>query len=363
MKNIVYYSRMFQSVHHLAEIQKQTGGTFVTTRKSTFRAFRNRHPKLHAAKCSKIPVSSGNYVLNKADQVITGSLYTKTMKKLDAWKAMTFHGTYAWLTPAVVEKLATFDHLFLIGPRMKQMLERHLTTTPKFSYEVSGFLPFGSYSEKPTHSKDILFESKFTDPTLPLILYAPTSWKVGSFREWALHLATHIPANCNLLIRPHPRIALKGKRDPRALLQQLLILAKSTPNLALDLNEFEANKLYAHTNLVISDANSTAEESLFYDCPQLLIETEQWSRERLIEHARQDHIHPANTKQLATVFDLGPTLNVRNKDKTTDIISKTLSSTHQYKKNRAEYFHWVFGSKKIAAASNAAKTILENAPK
>ena len=353
---------MFQSVHHLAEIQKQTGGTFITTRSSTLKAFRNLHPEFRSAKCSKIPVSSGNYILNKADQVITGSLYASTMKKLDAWKAMTFHGTYAWLTPAVVGKLASFDHLFLIGPRMKQMLERHLTTTPKFTYEVSGFLPFGSYSEKPTHSKEILFETKFTDPTLPLILYAPTSWKVGSFREWALHLATNIPAGCNLLIRPHPRIAIKGGKDQRALLQQLLIMTKPTQNLALDLNEFDANELYAHTNLVISDANSTAEESLFYDCPQLLIETDQWSRNRLIERAQQDQIHPADIKQLATVFDLGPTLNAKNKHKTTDIISNTLSSIDQYKETRKEYFHWVFGSKKTDAANNASKTILTTAP-
>jgi len=362
MENIVFYSRMFQSVQHLAEIQKLTGGTFITTRRSTLRAFRGLHPNFRSEKCSRIPISSGNYILNKADQVITGSLYTETMNKLDAWKAMTFHGTYAWLTPAVAETLNTFDHLFLIGPRMQQMLERHIDT-PKFTYEISGFLPFSSYQEHPELSKDTLLSKQLKDPSLPLILYAPTNWKVGSMDEWAIPLAEQVSDDFNLLIRPHPRIFMKPDKDIKAMFKSLSEIMSTRKNIALDTRHLKASNLYAISDLVISDANSTAEESLFYDCPQLIIESEKWSREKLIHYAKKDQIHPDDIEQLGTIFDLGPTLNTKSKNRISSIISTAQSDSRRYKKTREEYFQRVFGSKSTNAAKNAAETILASAPR
>jgi len=359
MKNIVFYSKMFQAVHHLSEIQKLTGGTFVTTRASTLKAFKKLNPELRAAKCSKIPVSRGNRILKNADQVITGSIYASTLTKLNAWKAMTFHGTYVWLTPEVVKNLTVFDHLFLIGPRMKQMLERHLDSA-SFTYETSGFLPFSSYEEHPISSKYLLFSNIFKKPNLPLIIYAPTSWKIGSFKNWAIDIATATPEDCNLLIRPHPRIALKKEKKTTILLNKLSELIRNKTNVALDLNYFNASDIYAHANLIISDANSTAEESLFYDCPQLLIETDKCSRKTILNNAIRDGIHHDDAEQIAQIFDLGPILTHSAPNNIEKMIHTALSAESHYHNNRKEYFKWVFGDIRTEAAGKAAITINEH---
>lgn len=357
MKNIVFYSKMFQSVHHLAEIQKQTGGVFVTNRHSTLNAFKQTHPTLQTAKYSKIPFAYGNRILKKADVFVTGSPYSDTVKKINGWKCMTFHGTYTWLTPKTVKDLHMFDHLFLIGPRMKEMLERHLDKPP-FTYEVSGFIPFSSYPEKPLLSKSDLFAEFFSSPENPLIIYAPTSWKMGSMKDWALTIAASIPSGHNLIIRPHPRITLKREgKEQITLLKQLSELSAKKTTIALDLNQFRASDLYAHAALVISDANSTAEESLFYDCPQLLIETDKWAYDILLKQAAIDGIHNDDAQKIARIFDLGPRLTAKTKTQAERMICTALSEQNSYRKIRKEYFEWVFGSIRTEAAQKAAQTI------
>src|SRR5690554_5665581 len=94
--NVVYYSRMFQAVPHLAQAFTELPGTFVTSRRSTLKAAQRLYPHMPAAKTSKFfgGLSRGNRALKNADVIVTGSPYKKVLEPFSAKKCNVFHGTY-----------------------------------------------------------------------------------------------------------------------------------------------------------------------------------------------------------------------------------------------------------------------------
>ena len=70
MSNVVYFSKMFQAVPHLAQVASQLPGTFVSTRRSTLQATRRLYPALDTARHLRWlgPFSQGARLLKQAEQ-------------------------------------------------------------------------------------------------------------------------------------------------------------------------------------------------------------------------------------------------------------------------------------------------------
>jgi len=79
---VVYFSKMFQAVPHLAQVARVLPGTFVSSRTSTLRAFRHLYPELEVARYSKRFgfLVRGNRLLKDADAIVTGSPYGSFLK-------------------------------------------------------------------------------------------------------------------------------------------------------------------------------------------------------------------------------------------------------------------------------------------
>lgn len=359
MSNVVYFSKMFQAVPHLAQVQTQLPGVFVSNRRSTLKAAANLYPQMSQKRYSRLlgPLSAGNRLLSHADVIVTGSPYKSFLKPYSAKKCTVFHGTYMMLSKHALQSNSHYDLLCVIGPRMQQMIERFATDTVLNTIVNTGFLPFCEFPSQNDELRNIALRSMGLDPIKKTILYAPSRRGVGSWDHVAESLIQTTPLDYNLILRPHPNQALTSRAADRASFRRIQTIAMNRPNSFLDLTSQALSTLLSIINLIVSDANSPAEESLFYDVPQLFIETDSYSRTFMQKQAKQEGMHPEDTAQLTSLYDCGPAHYVSDSITFDSIIDQAISDSPNYASQRERYFKWVFGSRDRKANERVAQAI------
>lgn len=361
MSQIVYFSKMFQAVPHLAQIAQILPGVFVSSRHSTLKATRKLYPQLQQSHYSKWlkSFSQGYKLLNTADVIVTGAPYKTFLTPFNAKKCMVFHGTYMLLSKKAFAANSHFDLLCTIGPRMQQMMGR-------FSDEIhvksvaTGFLPFCEFPEQSTLQRESFLLSLGLSPDKKTILFTPSRRGVGSWDFLAEFLAKKTSTEYNLILRPHPSQALTSRVKDRKSFRRVAILTKSRPHALLDLTSQPLSALLSVADLVISDANSPAEESLYYDVAQLFIETPVFSREVIAKMGRDEDMHKDDIEQLMTLYECGPSQFV--KEENTNIsssIEKAIIYKNNFEHHRSSYFSWVFGNRDRSANTRVANAINE----
>lgn len=359
MEKIVYFSKMFQAVPHLAQIARQLPGTFVSNRRVTLEAVAHHYPQLPQCRWRPKfgPLSVGARALSRADVIVTGSAYEEVLAHRNSLHCMVFHGTYMFLSRSAVEANLGFDLLCLIGPRMVQMLDRHRDRYDLPDAVVTGFLPFGEFPDYSATEKHALLHRLQLDPTQPTVVYTPSRRGHGSWESFALPLLDSIPPGYNLVLRPHPSHAITPNRSDKLYFDTIRKRCCERPNTLLDLAEFPLSTMLALADLVVSDGNSPAEESLFYDTPQLLIESTHLSQQVLQQQGEMQGMHPDDMAQLLTLYDCGPGFHTAAGAPPANLIERALADADHYRAARQRYFDWVFGSRDRLANERVAAAL------
>lgn len=358
MSGVVYFSKMFQAVPHLAQVASQLPGTFVSSRSSTLRATNHLYPALATARYSRWfgPFSSGARLLKKADVIVTGSPYRSFLQPYSARKCQVFHGTYALLSKHALRLNSHFDLLCVTGPRMQQMIRRFAPEI-ELNTVTTGFLPFCEFPVASPEQRQRTLSQLGLDPALKTIVYTSSRRGEGSWDLVAEQLVKTAPAGFNLVLRPHPSQSLTSRRADRASFRRVGHLAGARPNTLVDLTSHALSSLLSVADLLISDANSPAEESLFYDVPQLFIETALCSEHTIREMARREEMHEDDTAQLLTLFGCGRRLSVDAPMDFAESIELAIEEAPAYAERRATYFSWVFGERDRSAHQRVAHAI------
>ncbi len=346
-KNIVYFSKMFQSVPAMAPIQQLAGGKFVVGRRSTLNAAKSMFSDVEWVRYQKWfgPFNQGKQALTDAEIILTGSPYRRFLEPYRAKKYMVFHGTYMMISKDTTDKLAHFDRLFLTGPRMKQMLARAQLDVECVD---TGFIPFSEFPEQDELQRQALLRHLSLDPNKKTIVYTPSRGKIGSWLACALDMAKALTGKFNLIMRPHPSQALNAVKADKKSYQQVKQVIAASDNAVLDLITCSLPEVLSVADLVISDANSPAEESLFYDAPQLFIETDRFSREHLKNMGLEQKMHNDDLQRLLTLYDCGPSFN--GCGDWVGQVESAMAVKNDYVSARNDYFQWVFGARDRRAA-------------
>ena len=357
--SIVYFSKMFQAVPPLAQVARQLPGAFVSSRRSTLRAARAHYPELLTARYSRYfgALSKGNRLLDGADVIVTGSPYKSFLQPYSAKKCTVFHGTYMMLSQHALEQNAHFDLLCVTGPRMKTMIER-FSLGMNLRTVDTGFLPFCEYPERSAIQRGQVLRGLGLGVDKQTVLYTSSRRGFGSWQRAAEQLLKSAPAHFNVILRPHPSQALTSRRRDRESFRHIQQLMTRRGNAFLDLSSRALSEVLSVADLVVSDANSPSEEALFYDIPQLFIETPECSRDVIQAIGVKEAMHPDDLGQLLTLYDCGPNLMIR--DAQVDfsaILDKAIADAPAYAQQRQAYFSWVFGSRDRMAHQRVAEAI------
>ncbi len=341
---LVYYTRMFQALPGLVPLQQECGGDIVIGRSSAVKAFKNVFPGIPCTRHHKqIPGLRAQRLLNRADVVFSGAGYP-LLAPLSAKKMLTFHGTLGLLGKSAWEDFALFDHLFLIGPRMEQQLLRH-NDELGYSYSVTGFLPFSSLPEKSDATRTQILRKLNLDPEQTTVVYTPSKLPVGTWFESAEDIARQIPAEWNLIMRPHPNQAQSKKKRDHLFFKKISGMLRDRPNSVIDMITCPLAELECVADLMITDANSPAEESLFYDCPQLFSDANLSSREAFRERFKGYDMHEEDTEAYLQLFDCGPSFHTDGHTNWGDAARFAIENQDQYRAAREKCFNYIFGKK------------------
>ena len=358
MSNVVYFSKMFQAVPHLAQVASQLPGTFVSTRRSTLQATRRLYPALDTARHLRWlgPFSQGARLLKQADVIVTGSPYRSFLQPYHAKKCTVFHGTYMMLSKQALLANSHFDLLCVTGPRMQQMIQRF---APEISLNTvaTGFLPFCEFPAASAEQRQQTLSKLQLAPELKTVVYTSSRRGEGSWDLVAEQLVKTTPRSFNLVLRPHPSQSLTPRRADRASFRRVIQLAAARPNTLVDLTSHPLPILLSVADLLISDANSPAEESLFYDVPQLFIETALYSADLIRAQAVREALHEEDTAQMMTLYACGLRQFVAGPINYAELIERAIAEAPSYARQRASYFSWVFGERDQCAHQRVAQAI------
>ena len=359
MSDVVYFSKMFQAVPQLAQVASQLPGTFVTSRRSTMLAARRLYPALATARYRRWlgPFSSGARQLKRAEVIVTGSPYRSFLQPYGAKKCTVFHGTYMMLSKHALLANAHFDLLCVTGPRMHQMIRRFAPAI-ELNTVMTGFLPFCEFPERSTAQRHAVLSGLGLDPALRTVLYTSSRRGIGSWDIAAESLVRTTPAAFNLILRPHPSQSLTPRRADRASFRRVEHAAAARPNTLVDLNSQTLSTLLSVADLLVSDANSPAEESLFYDLPQLFVETPLCNADLLKQQAIREGMHEEDTAGLLGLFDCGHRQYVDAPLDFSELIEASIQTAPSYAAQRQAYFSWVFGERDREAHRRVAHAII-----
>jgi len=361
MSEIVYFSKMFQSVPHLAQVESLLPGVFVSNRLSTLRAIHAHYPQIGTSLYSRLFgfFAKGNALLKQARLIVTGSPYKSFLAPYKAKKCTVFHGTYMLLSKEALRRNGHFDLLCVIGPRMQGMIDRFgdeitVRTAP------TGFLPFCEYPDRNEARRGATLSLLGLDPAKRTIIYTPSRRGIGSWNLLAERLVQVAPPHFNLVLRPHPSQALTSRRADRANFRKIQGLLKNRGHALLDLTSVALPTLFSVADLLVSDANSPTEESLFYDIPQLLVESPHASRIQLREQATREGAHIDDIEKLLTLYECGPIFDTASGDLVESMLDRAIDDAGRFASQRENYFSWVFGQRDRQANQRVAAAIRDH---
>lgn len=354
---IIYYSRMFQATPALAPLQYATGGMFISNRPSTLRAFRNIHPQLSTLRHhSRLKWTQGNTLLDKSRIIVSGAGYKDFLSKYSAKKLMVFHGTAARSPQGFISDLAAaFDHLFLIGSRMEAQFNR-FKDRYNLSCSTIGYLPFSCFPEKTPANREQILRKLDLDPGKRTILYTSASIRSaslkGSWLDCAEDIARNAPTSFNLVMRPHPAQSLHGNKQVRNTFKTVNKILRERGSGILDLTICSLPELESVADLIISDANSPAEESLYYQTPQLFTGIPSCSKDAYRRLFDDSGMHREDTDAYLELFNCAPSFH-GNFGSWPEAIEYAIEQSPDFSEKREDYFRWVFGSRQQNSVNQA----------
>jgi hypothetical protein len=342
---ICYFTKPFQAVPALMSIYREIGGQFVSTRANTIQAIREINSEVVISKyIEKLGnFSTGYRQLKNAQVIVTGGPYANLLKRFDAKKYMIFTGTTPSLTAKQIrDDHAHFDKLCAIGPRMMRTIER---SEVKVDAVLAGYFPFLAFPEKSQIVKQLLIKQAGLINDKKLLVYLPRGEPFGSFDLIMPKLLEAVSSgNYNLIVRPHPSQSVKLHLRDRIKFMRLKKTISLTHNVFLDLNNLRLADLLASADLVITDGNSPAEESLFYDTPQILVESLRLSRASISQSMKQQGASMEDIELALRIYDNGPLLTPAESN-LLNVVDRALADADQYANARQANFEFVFGKR------------------
>ena len=339
---IVYFSKMYQAIPALQELYKKTGGVMITTRLSTFLKVKKNFPDTDIRLTKEYLPNwwPSKKIMHQADVIVTGSPNKEFLSKFQAKKVMTFHGTFAYADKTQWFKFEHFDYLLSIGPRMTEYLSE-----AGFKNKIieSGYLPFMGFNSLSTKEKSRLYKKLNLAESLRTILYMPRANPFGSWDVLAKRLIEETPKDFNLILRPHPSLAVKMNIGRQYQLREIRKLCKKRGNAVLDLTENSLSSIFNITDLLICDGASSPEDSLFYKIPIIFVETNQTSKAKFAEALKKQNLPDLFIKKRLSIYDCG--LSIQLTDSIEAKIKEALNSACEKQKAQESYFNWVFGDR------------------
>lgn len=347
---IVYFSKMYQAVPALQELYKRTGGVMITTRLSTFLKVKRNFPDTDIRLIKEYLPNwwPTKKLIHKAKVIVTGSPNKSFLSQFHAKKVMIFHGTYAYAGQDELNTLKHFDYLFSIGPRMTNFL-----TQGGYKHKVieSGYFPFlGFKLFSPRERKEIV-QTLNLSPNKKTILYMPMGNPFGSWDKMAEKLIRETPEEFNLILRPHPSMAVKINIGRQLQLQKIRALCKNRGDATLDLTDHPLSSIFNITDLIICDGASSPEESLFYKVPIIFVETELTSRIKLAEDLTKKNFSQSYINKLLSIYDCGNTMYPT--DDVAKIIAQATDKCPKQSRQQEKYFEWVFKDRETQSQKDA----------
>lgn len=342
---IAYLTKQFQAVPALMAIYRKIGGHFVTTRANTVKAIKQNNPQASVIKYTEKlgRFSSGYKALDKADVILTGGPYRNILSRFAARKYMIFTGTTPALTAREIqENHAHFNKLCAVGPRMLRTIEK---SGVDVEVTQTGYFPFLDFPERNTEKRKQQLESIGLDADKKNVVYLPRGKPNGSFDLMMPNFMQEMPkADFNFIVRPHPSQSVKLHLRDRLLFLSMQKQIKQHQKVFLDLNYFRLSDLLSMADLVITDGNSPAEESLFYDTPQMLVETARLSRKSISNAMRKNAASDEDIELALRIYDNGPIITPDDKDLSSSI-ERAIAGASQYAIARSANFEFVFGDR------------------
>jgi len=346
---IIYFSTQFQAIPGLVAIKKRAHGHLVTTRLSTLRAINSFDPKLskdtylYVKKLGQF--SKGYKKLKAARKLITGAAYKSTLSEFVAEKSLIFTGTYATLSSGGIEKTYShFDEICTIGPRMTNLF-RHTKLNDRVI--ETGYFPFLDFPTKTNDYKVQISQFLDLDPNKKILVYFPTGEPFGSLEILLPIFLKYIPpSEFNLIIRPHPSQSIK--KSLRNLISYFMMSSNINKfrNIKIDLNNFKSSHLLSIADLIISDGNSIAEEALYYDTPQLILQTHRMSKDMLWHNLELKNSSNDEIDKSLLFYNNGYNLNLikENPEKLINVIERCISDD-LFSTNRKYNYEMIFTNK------------------
>jgi CDP-glycerol glycerophosphotransferase (TagB/SpsB family) len=325
------------------QLYRRLGGTFVTTRGSTARAIRKVYPEAQVVLLQERlgRFSAGDRCLRQARLIVTGSPNRQLLGNYAAPKCMVFHGTYAFMAQEEIDGLQHFDLICAIGPRMQQALKH---TGLESRLLDAGYLPFMEFPQRNVGERRQFLQQIGLNPENKTLLYLPRGRPYGSWDVMAEKLLRQIPPHYNLIMRPHPSQSVTARIRDQFGFMRLARLSRERGNAFLDLASCKLSTLISVADLVISDGASSPEESLFYDLPQVFVDSQGSSPTAIAAMMRGKKLSENYIEKLLSIYQCGARISPDSHGMA-QLIEAALQDSDRYRPYRQAYFNWVFGER------------------
>lgn len=297
--NVVYYAQHVRDYFWVQPIWEETGGTFCSELPEIEPLFREYAPEvpfqlLRTKRRLTVGRAIGNRrltVKNKAarlqlaqiarelapDVIISTSNHRHAMTpqerdelfragkiKKSTRQVQAFHGVSS-KNVKFNPWMAEFDLLLLPGKRERDKFAS-LGVLDKTKYALIGH-PKSDRILRGELTKEIARE-RYGLSDKPTILYAPTHGALSSFFSWGLDICKAVPADWNLIVKPHPVLATTTAAEGAGgeTIAHVKEYLKKRGALWLPL-EPDVVPLMAASDALITDYSSVAEEYLVFDRP------------------------------------------------------------------------------------------------
>jgi CDP-glycerol glycerophosphotransferase (TagB/SpsB family) len=342
---IAYLTKQYQAVPALMQLYAGVGGVFITTRASTRRAIKRVYPGTRVAMLHESlgRFSAGGRAMRQSSAIITGSPNRELLSRYYAPKYMVFHGTYAYMTRPGTNLLRHFDHICVIGPRMAEMLA---DSGMQDKLVAAGYLPFLEFPERTPAGREKSLIKIGLDPANRTLLYMPRGKPYGSWDVMAEKLLREVPSEYNLILRPHPSQSVTIRFWDRVGFMHLEGLSRKRGNAMIDLADNPLSTLFSVSDLLLSDGASAPEESLYYDLPQVFIESEGSSRKAIASMLRKQGHEENYIERLLSIYHCGKSITPESRNME-QLLETAMQDSDLYRPYRKAYFNWVFGERGV----------------
>lgn len=345
---ICFYIKNRQCIPNMSVLNQHVPATIVARNPDVDREFRKSSP---LAEVIQLDRQSRHFddvhapgreleILMRAEVVVMGVADERVIQHCHGKKVMVFHGTFRYITAECADKLDGFDAVWLSSPRQERMILHHRKQA-RFQPVLIGYLPFLEFKDKTAETQRAIKEKLGVHGARPIAIYLPARRNFGSWCGEALAMARQVPDGIELILRPHPNQLTHPTNEEISLLHELEQIGSRRENIHLDHGDYPYSELLCIADLVISDATSPAEESLYYDAAQLF--TRSNPAEALRRVCGEGGMPEPEIEMLLKLYDCGIDTDRRQFDHWGRAIETALAEKDRFAAARRDYFANAFG--------------------